>query len=307
MKGISNGGLSKNNNLNNALIILGGTTIAFLAYNYFINQQQKSQPSVIANAKQQLIKNKNIDPSTGKPYPRLSMMARSFNTDDDPPTTPTPPDTTAIKKNILSMILNNAQNISTVIAAIDTINAKIETYTAQLQLVLQQKAAGTLTQYQVDQYTRQLVIDIATALQIQLVPYFTGSTGTNEDGSTGIPGYYNDYMSYLNELYKKYYEYYQPSYQYYPGSNYNYYQPYQYQYPYPYMSSNQYPGTSSQGFLNNYYPYQQQQQQYYQQQMQNPYMYYQQQNPYGGYGQQQQPYYDPYSYLYGGQGQTGYF
>ena len=182
--------------------------------------------------------------TASKPNTRLSMMTRSFTTD-----TTTPPDTTTIKKNILSMILNNAQNISSVIGALDTVNAKIETYTAQLQLVLQQKASGVLTQYQVDQYVRQLVIEIAEALQIQLVPYFTGGGsgggGTNEDGSTGIPGYYNDYMSYLNELYKRYYEYYQPSYQYYPGNNYNYYQPQQYQYPYPYMPSTQYPGQSS--------------------------------------------------------------
>jgi hypothetical protein len=301
MKGMSNGGLSKNNDLNNILIILGGTTVAFLAYQYITNQQKLSP--VVATVSKSKSKMKNIDVSTGKPYHRLSMMSRSFEGTETPPT---PPDTTTIKKNILSMILNNASNISTVIGALDTINAKIETYTAQLQLVLQQKAAGTLTQYQVDQYTRQLVIDIATALQIQLSPYFTGSSGTNEDGSTGIPGYYNDYTQYLNDLYKRYYEYYQPSYQYYPGNNYNYYQPQQYQYPYPYMPSTQYPGQSSYGFNQGYYPYSGQPTYPYGQSMTNqyqtPYNYYNP-NPYSqGYGGQQ-GYQDPYAYLYGGYGQ----
>lgn len=282
---LSGNGLTKNNNLNNAIILVGGLSVAYIAYNFFMKPREVVIPKST---------NKNIDASTGKQYPHLSMMARSFEgTETTPP--PTPPDTTTIKKNILSMILNNAQNISTVIGNIDTLNAKIETYTAQLQQVLQQKAAGVLTQYQVDQYTRQLVIDIAGALEIQLVPYFTGTTGTNDDGSTGIPGYYNDYQSYLNELYKRYYDYYQPSYQYYPGQQYQYYQPYQYQYPYPYMSNTQYPGTSSYGFAQNYYPYTQQYQQQYQQQ--NPYA------NYYGYGQQYQ---DPYAYLYGGQaGQPG--
>lgn len=282
VKKILQGGLSKNNNLNNALIIIGGASVAFLAYTYFMNQ---SKPVPIPTKNK-----KNIDPSTGKQYSRLSMMARAFETTT---TTPTPPDTTAIKQQILSMILNNASNITTVISNLETIKAKIETYTAQLELVLQQKAAKTLSQYQVDQYVKQLVIDIATALQIQLSPYFTGSAGTNEDGSTGIPGYYNDYMQYLKDLYERYYNYYQPPVtNYYPGQSYGYYQTYNYQYPYPYMSNTQYPGTSSYGF-------QQYTQPYYPQQYQQ---YYQQQNPYG-YGQQQ--YQDPYAYLY--QGQGGYF
>lgn len=323
MKGISNGGsnggLSKNSNLNNILIILGGTSLAFLAYTYFKNQRGGGGGIIIASKpKQPVVRIGNPVRKNGNIHPlKLSMMSRSFNTDDDDDTTS--PDTAAIKKKLLSMILNNAQNISSVIGNMDTVNAKIETYTAQLQLVLQQKALGVLTQYQVDQYIRQLVIDLASALQIQLVPWFTGggttgggSGGTNEDGSTGIPGYYNDYMSYLNELYKRYYEYYQPPVQYYPGQQYNHYQPYSYQYPYPYYPSNVYPGSSSQGFSQGYYPQLQSQfpNQYgYGYGQQSPTgQYYHQQNPYGQqyYGGQQ--YQDPYAYLYGqGQQQGGYF
>ena len=170
--------------------------------------------------------------------------------------TPTTAETTtvnALKDRIKKLIISSGENVTVVLTNLETIATEIDTYSAQLLLVVQQKAAGVLSETQVTQYIQEIMKTITTKLQIKLKELPNSTPEYYQK-------YYQEYLDYIKSLNERYYDYYQPSYQYYPQQSYNYYQPYQYQYPNPYQQAGQYPYSypnySQQGYYNQYPGYQ---------------------------------------------------
>lgn len=237
------------------LFVIGGGALLFAVYSFLKGRGPAAKPVVATAGPGGFTNLLGKSPYGPGAYPRISnsLHARAYAT-----TTTT--DTVATLKNkVLQNILNGAESVSVVLGALETVKAEIETYTAKLQLVIDEKTAGRISQSQVDAYINEIVKAVAEKLQITLKQVqFPGWPSGSTTGS-GVPDYYKDYyqqyMDYIKQLYENYYKYYQPSYQYYPGSQYNYYQPYQYQYPYPYYPAQQYGGMSSYGFSQGYNPY----------------------------------------------------
>lgn len=247
---------------NNLLFLIGGGAVAFAIYTFLTSRKGSPAPTAPAVVNKQSGRGPagtdgyggrySYNPSAGKNYyPRVSsFMSRAYTT------TTTTTDVTTLKNKVLQQIINGAESVTVVLNNLTTVKAEIETYTAQLQVVVDEQKAGRLSASQVASYLDEVVKKIAEKLQITLKQVqFPGPTGNPYE----VPEYYNDYykqyMEYMKQLMQRYYQYYQPSYQYYPGSMYNYYQPYQYQYPYPYYPTNQFGGQSSYGFQQGYNPY----------------------------------------------------
>lgn len=215
--------------------------------------------------------------------------ALSFYSSYDTSTTTTAtPTVQELKDKILQNIIQRAQDVNVVITNLDSINAKIETYNAKLELLTSEIAGNRLPTYVIQQYLQSIIKEIADALEIKLNLPMSGGWGGSYAPwySDPLGGYadqnpyaqqYQDYIGRLQDYYSQYMNqfsyyspqsyYYTPNY-YYPQTNpyYSYQQTYNpqyqgysqqpYSYGYPsYGGAGGYPGQSGYGGYPSSYDY----------------------------------------------------
>lgn len=183
---------------------------------------------------------------------------------DTDTTTTTGPTVQELKDKILQNIIQRAQDVNVVITNLQSINTKIETYNAKLELLSGEIAGSRLPDYVIQQYLQSIIKEIAESLQIKLnlpmaggwggsySPWYSDPLG-GYSNSNPYSQYYDDYIKRLQEYYSQYmnqFSYYSPqSYYYTPNYYYpqtNPYYSYQQSYNPQYQSYNQQP--YSQGY-----------------------------------------------------------
>lgn len=206
-----------------------------------------------------------------------SPLAFYSSYDTSTTTTTTGPTVQELKDKILQNIIQRAQDVNVVITNLQSINAKIDTYNAKLELLTSEIAGSRLPTYVVQQYLQNIIKEIAESLNIKLnlpmaggwggsySPYYSDPLGGYADQNS-YSQYYQDYIRRLQDYYSQYsnqFAFYDPqSYWYTPNYYYNQVSPYysyqqtynpgyqtynsqQYSYSYPYYGNN-YP--QSQGY-----------------------------------------------------------
>ncbi len=169
-----------------------------------------------------------------------------YSSYDTTTTTTTAPTVQELKDKILQNIIQRAQDVNVVITNLDSINAKIETYNAKLELLTSEIAGDRLPTYVIQQYLQSIIKEIADALEIKLNLPMAGGWGGSYSPwySDPLGGYsntnpysqqYQDYIQNLQNYYQQYY------------GQYAFYDPQSYYY----QASHFYPQT------NPYYSYQQ--------------------------------------------------
>lgn len=82
-----------------------------------------------------------------------------------------------IENQILKMIIANTTSVRTILSNIDTIKDSIDTYRYKIHLTFQQLQLGNITPVQMNQFLTQVILEIATNLQLPLNPSFIMSLG----------------------------------------------------------------------------------------------------------------------------------